>query len=147
MNNLRIYQRREKMILIKWEEDYSVNITEIDNQHKKLLELINTLRDAMREGKVKEVMSKILSDLVDYTLYHFATEEKYFDQYDYPESDIHKKQHGNLVEQVATFQKKHEAGALFITIDVMNFLRDWLNDHIIGSDKKYGPYLNSKGVY
>lgn len=136
------------MALIIWKEAYSVNIAEIDNQHKKLIELINNLHDAMITGKAKEEMSKILSGLVDYTLYHFATEEKIFDQYDFPGSKAHKKQHSDLIEQVAALQKKHEDGERVLTIDVMNFLRDWLNDHIMGSDKKgYGPYLNSKGVY
>lgn len=136
------------MALMIWKEAYSVNIAEIDNQHKKLIELINNLHDAMITGKAKEEMSKILSGLVDYTLYHFATEEKIFDQYDFPGSKAHKKQHSDLIEQVAALQKKHEDGERVLTIDVMNFLRDWWNDHIMGSDKKgYGPYLNSKGVY
>lgn len=135
------------MALITWKEAYSVNITEIDDQHKKLVELVNNLHDAMIAGKAKEMMSSILSGLVDYTLDHFATEEKYFDEYDYPESETHKKQHSDLVEQVAALQKKHETGEKVFTIDVMNFLRDWLQDHIVDSDKKFGPYLNSKGVY
>lgn len=134
------------MALITWKEAYSVNISEIDNQHKKLVGLINSLHDAMLAGKAKDIMSKTLSDLVDYTLYHFATEEKYFDKYNYPRSEAHKKQHSDLIEQVAALQKKHEDGERVLTIDVMNFLRDWLNDHIIGCDKGYGPYLNSKGL-
>ena len=135
------------MALVIWKELYSVNITEIDNQHKKLIELINNLHAAIITGKGKEVLSQILSDLVDYTLTHFATEEKYFDQFDYPESEIHKKQHIDIVEQVAALTKKYELGEKVLTIDVMNFLRDWLQNHIIDSDKKFGPYLNNKGVY
>ena len=100
----------------------------------------------MISGKAKEVLSKILSELVDYTLYHFSTEEKFFDKYEYPETEAHKIQHKDLVQQVAAVQKKYEAGERVLTIDVMNFLRDWLNDHILGSDVKFGPYLNSKGV-
>ncbi|MCF8259442.1 MAG: bacteriohemerythrin [Melioribacteraceae bacterium] len=134
------------MALVDWKQVYEVNIQEIDSQHKKLVKLINELHEAMMMGKAKEAMSKILSDVVDYTVYHFGTEEKYFDQYDYPESDIHKKQHAELVEQVAALQKKFEAGERVLTIDVMNFLRDWLHDHIVGSDTKFGPYLNGKGV-
>ena len=135
------------MALVTWKEEYSVNITEVDDQHKGLVELINQLHDAMLAGKAKEVMGKILAELVNYTLNHFATEEKYFDQHEYPEADLHKKQHADLVEQVAAVQAKHEAGERVLTIEVMNFLRDWLYEHILGSDKKFGPYLNSKGVY
>ena len=135
------------MALITWKDEYSVNVNEIDNQHKKIVELINNLHDNMMVGKAKEIMSETLSELVDYTLYHFETEEKYFDQYNYPESELHKKLHNELVEQVGALQKRFESGERVLTIDVMNILRDWLNDHILGSDKEFGPYLNSKGVF
>lgn len=134
------------MALVDWKEVYVVNVREVDAQHKKLVELINELHEAMKIGKAREALSKVLNDLVDYTVYHFATEEKYFDTYEYPESEIHKNQHCELVEQVAAIQKKYESGEKVLTIDVMNFLRDWLHDHIVGSDKKFGPFLNSKGV-
>lgn len=135
------------MALVDWKDIYVVNVAEVDEQHKKLVALINELHQAMLVGKGKEVMSKILSDLVDYTVYHFGTEEKFFDQYEYPETELHKKQHKELTDQVLAVQKKYEAGEKVLTIDVMNFLRDWLHDHIVGSDKLFGPYLNSKGVY
>lgn len=135
------------MVLVNWNEIYSVNIAEVDNQHKKLIELLNNLHEAMMTGKGRDIMSKTLSDLVNYTVSHFATEEKLFDQYDYPETEMHKQQHLDLVEQVGTLQKKFESGEKVLTIDVMNFLRDWLYDHIVGYDKKFGPYLNNKGVY
>jgi hemerythrin len=134
------------MALIEWKAVYAVNIAEIDTQHKKLVDLINILHEAILAGKGKEALAQILADLVDYTLYHFSTEEKFFDEYDYPETDQHKELHKDLVQQVATLQKKHTDGEKVLTIDVMNFLRDWLQDHIVGEDTKFGPYLNSKGV-
>lgn len=134
------------MALIEWKADYSVNIAEIDDQHKKLVDLINTLHAAILSGTGKDALTHILADLVDYTLNHFATEEKFFDEYDYPESESHKQKHQDLVQQVAALQKKQADGEKVLTMDVMNFLRDWLQDHILGTDKKFGPYLNSKGV-
>ncbi len=134
------------MSLIEWKDAYSVNISDIDTQHKRLVNLINELHAAILSGTGKEALTKILSELVEYTLYHFATEEKYFDQFDYPEADLHKTEHNDLTKQVAALQKKHDGGEKVLTIDVMNFLRDWLQDHIVGSDTKYGPYLNSKGL-
>ncbi len=134
------------MALVVWKDIYSVNVNEIDQQHKKLVAIVNELHDAMTIGKGKDVLGKVLGELIDYTLYHFATEEKYFDLYDYPESDHHKKQHKDLVEQVASLQGKFEKGEKVLTLEVMNFLRDWLHDHIVGSDKLFGPYLNSKGL-
>ena len=134
------------MALVEWKNTYSVNISEIDNQHKKLIGLINEFHDAMIISKGREILSKILKELIDYTEYHFATEEKYFDQYGYPESEIHKGQHRKLIKKANELQMKHESGEYVITLDVMNFLRDWLQDHILGSDKLYSNYLNSKGI-
>ncbi len=134
------------MALVEWKTVYETNVSEVDNQHKKLVGIVNELHSAMIMGKGKDVLSKVFNELVEYTLIHFATEEKYFDEYVYPEADLHKQQHKNLVEQVAALKTKFEAGEKVLTLDVMNFLRDWLHDHIIGSDKLFGPYLNSKGV-
>ncbi|MFH0733160.1 MAG: bacteriohemerythrin [bacterium] len=134
------------MSLIEWKNIYSVNIEEIDNQHKKLVMLVNELHDAMRMSKGAEILGKILSDLVDYTVYHFGTEEKYFDMYDYPQTEQHKQQHKDLVDQVAAIKAKYDRGEKVLTLDVLNFLRDWLHDHILGSDVLFGPYLLSKGV-
>lgn len=134
------------MALVSWKELYVVNVKEVDQQHQKLVGLVNDLHDAMMIGKGQAVMGHILDDLVDYTVNHFTTEEKLLDQYKYPERDIHKKQHADLVEQVAAIKTKYKSGEKVLTLDVMNFLRDWLHDHIVGSDKLFGPYLNENGV-
>lgn len=97
-------------------------------------------------GKAKEILGDILKKLVEYTLYHFSTEEKYFDKYEYPESETHKQQHKDLVDQVAKIKEKFDAGERVLSIEVMNFLRDWLHDHILGSDVKFGPFLKEKGL-
>lgn len=134
------------MALVEWKSLYETNVSEVDAQHKKLVGIVNELHDAMIIGKGKEVMANVFDELVSYTVYHFGTEEKYFDQYGYPEAELHKQQHKDLVEQVAELHKKFHSGEKVLTLDVMNFLRDWLHDHIVGSDKLFGPYLNSKGV-
>jgi hemerythrin len=134
------------MALISWQPNYSVNIKEIDLQHRKLIDLINHLHDAMKTGKGKEVMSKILSELVDYTNYHFGNEEKLFDKHGYSESRTHKRQHADLVKQVVSYKNDFENGKSLLTMDLMNFLKDWLTKHILDSDKQYSSFLNSKGV-
>jgi len=134
------------MPLIDWKGAYQTDIKEIDDQHKKLVSIINELHEAMLVGKGKTILSKVLQELVDYTVYHFDTEEKYFDMYDYPEAETHKSQHKDLVDQVAKLQEKFNSGEKVLSLEVMNFLRDWLHDHIIGSDTLFGPYLKSKGL-
>jgi len=79
---------------------------------------------------------------------HFAHEEKLFAQTRYPEAAAHKKQHDELTRQVLEVQAKFHRGETgTLTLEIMNFLRNWLVNHILGSDKKYGPHLNSNGVH
>ena len=134
------------MPLFQWTPELSVNVKEIDNQHKQLVNLINLLHDSMKSGKGKDVMGKVLNDLTDYTVYHFGTEERLFQKYGYIEYPQHKKEHDDLTKQVLDVKSKFLAGQTTVTIEVMNFLKDWLNNHIKHSDKKYSAFLNSKGV-
>ncbi|MDA2920205.1 bacteriohemerythrin [Desulfobacterota bacterium AH_259_B03_O07] len=134
------------MALITWNDSMSVNVEEIDKQHQKLVQIINDLHDAMREGKEKEVLGNVLTRLIDYTSYHFSTEEKYFDKFGYPDSDPHKKEHRELLEQVLEFKKEFDEGKVLLTIELMNFLKNWLTNHMQGSDKKYGLFFNEKGL-
>ena len=97
-------------------------------------------------GKGKDIIGNVFDELVSYPGYHLGTEEKYFDQYGYPEDELHKQLHKELVEQVAALHKRFNAREKVLTFDVMNFMRDWLHEHFVGSDKLFSPYLISKGV-
>jgi len=134
------------MPLLNWNQGYSVNISQIDSQHKKLVDIINDLHDSMKAGKSKEILGKILDELINYTANHFKTEEELFDRYGYPDKNTHKRQHSDLVDQVLKFKSNYESGKSVLSIDLMNFLKDWLVQHMTGSDKKYSSYLNGKGV-
>jgi hemerythrin len=134
------------MALLNWNDSYSVKIRDIDLQHQKLIGLINDLHDGMRAGKGTSVLGSILNELVNYTAFHFAFEEKLFDKYGYSETSAHKKEHSDLVKQVLAYKESFDSGKSVLTIDLMNFLRDWLTKHISGSDKKYTPFLTGKGL-
>jgi hemerythrin len=134
------------MALINWNDNLSVKVKEIDNQHKKLIGMINELDDAMRTGKGKAILGKIITEMISYTAHHFSTEEKYFAQYGYPNAEEHLKEHRAFVDKVNDFRNKFEAARIGLTTEVINFLSDWLKKHIQGTDKKYGPFLNEKGL-
>lgn len=134
------------MSYMDWDQKFSVNVKEIDNQHKKLVDMVNELHEAMKMGKGKDIMEKVLAELVNYTASHFATEERLMTQYSYPQFALHKTEHDKLVQQVLSFQKDFNSGKVAITLDLMTFLRDWLANHILGTDKKIGAFLNEKGV-
>lgn len=124
----------------------SVNIRSIDDQHKKLVALVNNLHDAMSAGKGQQVLGKILDELIEYTKTHFATEERLMIAHTYPGYLSHKKEHDGLTQQVIAIHQDFKAGKPVITVEIMRFLKDWLGRHIKGTDQKYGPFLISKGV-
>ena len=134
------------MALINWNDSFSVNVAEIDRQHQKLVSMINELNDAMRQGKGKAVLGKIVNGLISYTATHFKTEEKYFDQFGYPETDSHKKEHSAFVRKVTDFKDEFEEGKFGLSVEIMNFLSDWLQKHIKATDMKYSQFFNEKGL-
>ncbi|MBT1074831.1 bacteriohemerythrin [Geobacter grbiciae] len=134
------------MALITWNDSLSVKVKQFDDQHKKLVEMLNQLFDAMKAGKGSLVVGDILKQLIAYTQTHFAAEERLMKQYGYADLEIHKKEHNALVVQVLDLQKQFQDGKAVLTQNVMTFLRDWLSKHIQGDDKKYGVFFNGKGV-
>jgi hemerythrin len=134
------------MDLIVWNEDLSVNIKEINEQHKKLISMINELNMAMGAGKGKDVMGSVLARLVDYTKSHFAVEETLMQKHQYPGYISHKAEHDKLTKQVIDIMDKFKEGKAIVTVEIMNFLKNWLTSHIQTIDKRYTPHLNAKGV-
>ena len=96
------------MSLIKWNDSFSVNVVKIDQEHKKLVAMVNDLTDAMKAGKGKDVLGKILDGLIAYTASHFQTEEQYFRQVKYPYAEEHKKEHAAFVRNVLEFKKEFD---------------------------------------
>ena len=134
------------MPIIAWTEAYSVKIKSIDDQHKKLIDLSNQLHDAMSAGKGRETVGQTLGGLIEYTRTHFAFEEKLMTVQAYPAAPQHKAEHESLTRQVVELQGKFLTGQATVTLEVMKFLKDWLTNHILSVDKKFGAYLNTKGV-
>jgi hemerythrin len=132
------------MALMVWEDKYSVNVNEVDGQHQEIFRLVNDLDDSLSEDRA--VIAEKLNALVVYVVEHFATEEKYMLETNFPDYEAHKKAHDDLVEQVGAVQAKFEAGEAEITKDITAFVRDWLYQHIPNTDKQYSPYFNEKGI-
>jgi hemerythrin len=131
-----------------WSDNWLVGIREVDTQHKHLVSLLNKLHEAMGRGEGKKLLGSILSELVNYTKAHFAGEERLMRQYNYAEYNAHKQEHDRLAGQVLQFQQTFSSGGASVSssVDVLHFLRNWLQNHICGTDKKYVPFLQSKGV-
>jgi hemerythrin len=134
------------MALITWQDSYSVKVRKFDDEHKKLIALINQLHDAMKVGQGGQVIGSVLQSLIDYTASHFAAEEALMKLHGYPDFERHKKEHNLLVMQVLDVQKSLKSGKVPLSQEVMSFLKQWLQTHIQVEDKKYGPFLNAKGL-
>lgn len=130
--------------LIEWSPQFSIGIDEMDNQHKKLINIINGLNDALAEGKAKETVGTVLGELLDYTETHFTEEEAFMQRGNYSELEGHKKIHRFFTDKIRDLKKQHENGTAMISRDVLVFLKDWLVNHIAKMDKKYSAVLGKK---
>ena len=131
------------MALITWGPMLAVGYKDIDDQHQKLVELVNKLNDAMHAGQGKEALQTVLNELVRYTQYHFGTEERLMAKHQYALTADHKAEHVKFVADVSAFKKKFDSGNAMISTEIMMFLRDWLSKHILQTDKKLAKALNA----
>jgi len=133
-------------VMFEWKSDYAVNIPSIDGQHQNLFAIGRDLYAAMSAGQGKAALGKILEKLVQYTAMHFAHEERLMQKHRYPDFAKHKAEHDALVKQVVAFQAEFSAGRSTMAVPVLQFLKDWLEKHIKGSDLAYAPYLKAQKV-
>lgn len=129
------------MPIMSWSDSYSVNSPAIDIQHQKLFTLINNLHDAMGQGKGKDVLGTTLDALIDYARVHFADEEKMLASHNYPDLPAQKREHDAFIQKVFVMQTDYRAGKVALTLPVMEFMRDWLLNHILKVDHKYAAWL------
>ncbi len=133
--------------LITWNERYNLGLEEIDPQHQKLIAIINKLYNAMRASTEKEEMRVILNELTDYADYHFSTEEKHFEEFNYIDKVSHTRSHNAYKEKIAQFSdafQKNESSIL--PFELMDFLGQWWTGHIQGEDRKYVECFHEHGM-
>ncbi len=132
--------------LMPWGDRLKIGITSVDDQHKELVAMVNELHKAMKVRMGAREAGQILERLADYTVYHFKFEEDLFEEHGYPEQDAHKKIHKDLVAKVVEFKQEFEEGKAALSMELMEFLTDWLRDHIMKTDTDYVPFFKEKGV-
>lgn len=123
------------MTHIKWTDDLNTNIQAIDSQHLRIVEYINSLDDT-KESRDKDEVKRILGQLVDYTLSHFAFEESLVEDAGYSFTNCHKKVHPLFVKRVADFQQRFKMGE-DIAEELLITLKSWLINHIRSDDNDY----------
>lgn len=131
---------------VEWSDSLSVGIESIDNDHKRLLGMINQLQTAAHYHTDDAMIEKTLNELVDYTKYHFAREEEMMQKNGYPHLEEHKKGHEAMVQQVVRFIDEYRIDQTRTIENIIQFLKVWLINHIYGSDQEYVPYIKDKNI-
>ena len=134
------------MAFAEWTQEYSVNVVEIDDQHKKLFAMIDDYYEALGRKEQTEALAELLDGLAQYAATHFSNEEAYFDQFGYEHAEAHKKAHADLVGKVTDIAARARQGVAVLNMELATFLRDWLNEHIKGLDTQYSECFNANGL-
>ena len=127
---------------IVWDHVLSIGIDEIDDDHRRLVELFNLLNHSVTGGETPEYLAAVLEELINCTVWHFSHEERLMLKYDYKESAEHKAEHQELIKSAKELQQKIvQAGELVAEEDLV-YLERWLTQHLLVDDMRLGTYLN-----
>lgn len=132
--------------LIEWGPQYHIGLKTIDDQHKVLVDLINETYRSFGSNKNLKQLRKVIGKLLDYTVYHFGEEEKYFKSFDYEDYDGHKKTHDSFIEKIKKFKHDIKSGDSTLNFEIIEFLKNWLINHIQKSDVRYVPLFKQYGI-
>ncbi|MDD5587046.1 MAG: bacteriohemerythrin [Alphaproteobacteria bacterium] len=133
--------------LIKWEPSMSVGVAILDEDHRRIMSMINKLYGAMHKGEGREVLDEIFRDMMAYINVHFEAEEELFEKTGYAGADEQKRQHRLMAQRAREERRKFEENeSAVMPMEIMYFLKDWWLDHVMNADKKYATHLNAHGI-
>lgn len=130
------------MDFITWKSDYSVGNETLDNQHKRIIKLINELYNAYVKKIEFTDSDRMISELSEYTVNHFGEEERLFEQYGYELAEEHKKEHETFVKTLNELIAQNQKSPKILSLKLTSFLQKWLINHILEEDKKYAPMFD-----
>lgn len=128
-------------MLIQWTEDLSVGNESLDKEHQRWIEILNDFYEGLKAGKSKEKLEELILAMIDYTKYHFKNEEEYMASVNFPGLEEHKQAHAEYVDKINGYYDKLKNGKMLLTLEVTNFLKSWLINHIKGVDQQYADYV------
>ncbi|WP_224983798.1 bacteriohemerythrin [Geomonas agri] len=132
------------MILVEWDDTLILDMPQIDEHHHKLVDILNRCYRALMMHDHSHELGEVVAELLDYTQYHFGTEEQLMAQVNYAAAASHAAAHRKFINSVHNFKDRSEAGESFVAIDVLVFLKDWLVGHIQNTDRAFTNYLNER---
>ena len=130
----------------KWLDSYNTGVAQIDAQHQGFFRMLNNIYEVLQKGSEKEAVIGLLKGIIDYADVHFKTEEELFDEYDYPGKAHHRAEHDAFRAEAAALQEKLEKGLVTVDFELLDFLDNWVINHITKEDMLYKPFFQEKGV-
>lgn len=135
--------------VLKWDEGFSVGVKEMDDQHKKLFDVINHVYTALQGRNIhssKGLLGESLDEMAAYTKVHFEAEEKLMREHGYPEYEAHKNEHDHFTLTVMDFKRRYDGGDTMLTAKMLASLVTWLDTHLNSTDKRYTPYFHERNI-
>lgn len=138
------------MTFFSWDDTFSTSIKDFDDHHKQLIQLFNDVYEKVFNcediGEERILTQQTLHDLAQYINYHFAAEEELMIRFAYPQYQEHKQQHDYYTAEVRKLEAEHEKGGVALSFTAFMLLKDWITNHIVTADKKYGEFFHKHGV-
>jgi hemerythrin-like metal-binding protein len=131
---------------ILWKEEYSIGLETIDQQHKRFIEILNKLSESFLKQDRREVIQDVLKELEEYAENHFTFEEKCFHKFNYVNTQEHENGHEIFRLQIQRIWKQLENGDDLLEYEMLQFMNDWLIEHILKEDKKYVECFKKNGI-
>ncbi|MBU5611611.1 bacteriohemerythrin [Geomonas azotofigens] len=132
------------MMLVEWDDTLILGMAQIDEHHHKLVDILNRCYRALMLHDHSHELEGVVAELLDYTQYHFRTEEELMAQSHYAAAPSHAAAHRKFINSVTNFKDRSDAGESFVAIDVLVFLKDWLVGHIQNTDRAFANFLNDR---
>lgn len=129
-----------------WKPEYSVGVDEIDRHHQRLFDMIGLLQLSLDSKLDDDSTITVLDEMVDYVNYHFQREEELMTKYEYPHFKDHKKEHWEFALEAMEFVRKYHENKNALTVEMHNYLKEWLINHILNSDQQYAKFFQQKGI-
>lgn len=134
------------MPLFHWSEKYQLKIYSIDNQHLQLFQIMNYLHESIASEKGMSEINQLVTELLKYTINHLQFEEGLLAEYAYPELINHKNEHASFTEKIVKYDIELKMNGKIDAVELLAFMIDWLQNHILETDFKYKDFLIAQGA-
>lgn len=129
---------------IEWNDELSVGLKEVDDQHKELIRIVNAVIKAVKLGRDQRVVGNVMRKLREYIVFHFSEEEKLMESVRFPDRGIHVSEHARLKREVKDYQRQMYNNVDITSENVLEFLKGWLIGHILAYDRELARFIHTQ---